>query len=53
MYFAVPFRQIIAENRSICHLTSAVDAPSSSGFACHLSRFVGRAFPEGEGESFI
>ena len=30
------------------HFTSAADAPSPSDFVCHLSRFIGRAYPIGE-----
>ena len=30
---------------------SAVDAPSPSDFVCHLSRFIGRAYPKGESKN--
>ena len=30
------------------HFASAADAPSPSDYVCHLSRFIGRAYPKGE-----
>ena len=35
------------------HFASATDAPSPSDFVCHLSRFIGRAFPIGESKTKI
>ena len=32
---------------------SAGDAPFSSGYACHLFRFIGKVYPEGGSNLFV